>query len=286
MPDKAPAWVVPVMRAGYFARAAVYTVVGALAVTAAIKGGAAQGTTDALADLKSEPWGTPLLFAVGLGLFAYTLWRLVDAWMDLEDYGHDAKGILARAGLTITGLIHAGIGVSVISLALGQGGSGGGGTQSAVQRIMELPYGKWVVAGVGLVTIGAGIYYAYKGIAEKYKEHIRVTRTTRRLDPVLKFGCIAEGAVIGIIGILIVFAGLTANASEAGGLGQALGEIRQVAYGRILLAVVGLGLVAFAVENVIEGVYRVIPRRAGPDVMTMARRAKLEAEGKLDEALA
>ncbi|WP_425099109.1 DUF1206 domain-containing protein [Tropicibacter sp. S64] len=285
MSDKAPAWVTPVMRAGYFARAAVYTVVGGLAVTAAIRGGSAQGTTDALADLKSQPWGSPLLFAIGLGLIAYMVWRLIDAWMDLEDYGTGAKGTIARTGLIVTGLIHAAIGASVIGLALGQSGKDEG-TQGFVQTVLQWPYGTWLVVGVGAATIGAGIYYAYKGFAEKYKEHIRVTRTTRRLDPVLKFGCIAEGVVIGIIGMLIVYAGYTANPEQAGGVGEALGEIRSFAFGRILLAIVGLGLIAFAVENVIEGVYRIIPRRAGSDVMSMARRAKLKAEGKLREVTA
>lgn len=281
MSEKAPGWVVPVMRVGYFARAVVYTVVGGLALTAAIKGGEAEGTTDALADLQGHWWGTPLLWLVAVGLWAYMAWRLIDAWMDLEDYGQEAKGIVARTGLVVTGVIHGAIGVSVAGIALRGGEGDGGGTQSATAKLMQMPYGVWLVGAVGLATIGAGIYYGYKGIAEKYKEHIRVTPTARKLDPVLKFGCIAEGVVIGIIGVLICYAALTADASQAGGVGEALGQIRAAPFGRIMLGVVALGLVAFAVENAVEGLYRVIPRREGSDVMTLARRAKLKAEGKL-----
>ena len=279
MSEKAPAWVVPVMRAGYFARALVYTVVGGLALTAAIRGGEAEGTTDALADLQGRAWGMPLLWLIAVGLWAYMVWRLIDAAMDLEDYGTEAKGIVARTGLVVTGLIHGAIGVSVAGLAL-RGGDGGG-AQSATAKLMEMPYGAWLVGGAGLATIGAGIYYGYKGIAEKYKEHIRVTPTARKLDPVLKFGCIAQGVVIGIIGVLICYAALTADPAQAGGVGEALGQIRAAPFGRILLGVVAVGLVAFALENAVEGLYRVIPRRAGSDVMTLARRAKLKAEGKL-----
>lgn len=285
MPDRAPAWVVPVMRAGYSARAIVYTIVGALAVTAAWQGGQAEGTTDAVAQLRQAPYGQVLMWVVALGLLAYMVWRLIDAIMDLDDYGSGAKGIFARGALVVTGLIHGALGLSVASAAMGGGsGSGGGGTESATQKLMTMPYGVWLVALAGALTLGAGGYYVYKGVAERYKEHIRVTPTTRKLDPVMKFGCIAEGAVVGIIGILILFAAATADPSQAGGVGEALGQIRSVAFGRILLAIVGLGLIAFAVENVVEAIYRVIPRRAGSDVMTLARRARLKAEGKLQAA--
>ncbi|CUH76577.1 DUF1206 domain-containing protein [Tropicibacter naphthalenivorans] len=285
MSDKAPAWVVPVMRAGYSARGVVYTVVGGLALLAAVQGNPAQGTTDALADLRAMPWGFAALWAIAVGLWAYTAWRLIDAFMDLEDYGHDVKGMLARAGLVITGLIHATIGLSVATTAIG-GSASGGGTQSATQKLMALPYGPVLVGLVGIATVGAGIYYAYKGYAETYKDHIRVTPTARKLDPVMKFGCIAEGAVVTIIGTLILIAAWRTDPAQAGGVGEALGEIRSVAYGRILLGVVALGLIGFAVENFVEAAYRIVPRRAGRDVMTLAHRAKLKAQGKLRQATA
>ncbi|APX23757.1 MAG: DUF1206 domain-containing protein [Rhodobacteraceae bacterium] len=284
--NRAPAWVVPVMRAGYAARGAVYTVVGGLALFAAWRGGSAEGTTDALAQLTSVPWGVALLWAIAIGLIAYMVWRLIDAWMDLECYGSEAKGIVARAGQVITGLIHGAIGVSVATTAMNGGGGGESGTQSMTQKLMSMPWGPYLVMAVGIATVGAGIYYAKKGISEDYKKDIRVTPLARKLDPVMKFGLVAEGVVIGIIGATIIYAGFTHNPGEAGGVGTALDKIRSVAYGRVLLGVVALGLIGFAVENFIEAAYRIVPRRAGDDVMTLARRAKLKAEGKLEQATA
>lgn len=280
--EKAPAWVPPVMRTGYFARAAVYTIVGGLAFLAAVQGGEAQGTTDAVADLKGHPGGLVALWLIAVGFWAYMVWRLVDAWLDLDCYGSDAKGFLARVGLVVTGLIHAAIGVSVASIALGDAG-GQDGAQTATQKLMSMPLGIWLVGIVGLLTIGAGAYYIRKGVTEAYKKHIRVTPMARRLDPLMKFGCIAQGVVIGLIGLSIVLAALNADPSQAGGVGEALGQLRAMAFGRVLLAVVGLGLIGFAVENAVEGWYRVLPRYAGPDVMTLAKRAKLKAEGTLRE---
>ncbi|EIE52049.1 DUF1206 domain-containing protein [Salipiger aestuarii] len=282
---KAPAWVVPVMRAGYAARGAVYVIVGGLALSAAVYGGQARGTTGALVTLRGQPWGAALLWVIAIGLIAYMVWRLIDAAMDLECKGSDAKGLAARAGQAVTGVIHGAIGVSVAASAMG-GGGGGGGTQTATQKLMAVPWGPYFVMAAGLVTIGAGIYYAHKGIAEKYKADIRVTPLARKLDPAMKAGLLAEGIVIGIIGALIFYAGLTHDSGQAGGVGAALGEIRSAPYGGILMGVIAAGLVGFGVENFVEAAYRIIPRRSGPDVMTLARRAKLEAEGKLREAAA
>ena len=275
--DTPPSFVVPVMRLGYAARGITYAITGSLALTAALWRGNAEGTTGALATLRAAPWGTALLWVIALGLICYCLWRLICAAYDLEDEGTDAKGLVARAGQTVTGLLHAGIGLSVAGLALGGGSGGGSGAQDWTQRLMALPYGKAVVIAAGLVTICAGIYYAHKGLSEKYKSALRLTPTTRRLNPVMKFGFVAQGGVIGIIGALIVLAGWTADASEAGGVGAALDQLRGVAYGRILLGVTALGLIAFAVENFVEAAYRIVPRCADPEIKTLATRAKDKA---------
>ncbi|MFC3615249.1 DUF1206 domain-containing protein [Lutimaribacter marinistellae] len=287
MSEKAPAWVVPVMRAGYAARAAVYAIVGAIAVLAAWRGGQAEGTGDALAQLRGEPWGMAALWIIAIGLLSYMVWRLIDAFMDLENHGTDAKGLIARTGLVVTGLVHGALGVSAASTAIGSGqGGGGAGTETMVQKLMTMPFGVWLVGAAGLATIGAGIYYAYKGISEKYKQHIVATPTARKLDPVMKFGLVAEGVVVGIIGVMICYAALTSNPDQAGGVGMALEQVRSAPFGRFLLGVIGLGLIGFAVENAVEALYRYVPRRAGDDVMSLARRAKLKAEGKLHEATA
>lgn len=285
MTDRAPDWVIPVMRAGYAARGLVYVTVGGLALAAAFWGGQAQGTQNALADLKSLPFGDLLLWIAGLGLLAYTIWRLIDAAMDLEDYGHDAKGIVARLGQVVTGLIHGAIGVSVIGLAMGGGGQSGSGAENWTAKLMSMPYGPVMVGIVGAGVIGAGIYYAQKGLREKYKENIRVTRTTERLDPLMKAGFVAEGIVVGIIGGFLIYAAFTADPQQAGGVGQALGYVRSLAYGQILFGALAIGLICFAIENWIEAVYRIVPRHAGPDVQSLASRARAKAEAEVRKAV-
>ncbi len=280
MSDTAPDWVVPAKRAGHAARGLVYTLVGGFALYAAIAGGRAQGTESAISEIGQSGWSVALLWIIALGLFAYAAWRWIDAWMDLEDHGTDGKGLVARGGLVVTGLIHAVLGVSVARIALGaaSGGGGGGGTQTMTQKLMQLPYGQWLVGLAALCVIGAGIYYVQKGLRGKYREDIRITPVTRTLDPVLKAGFVAQGIVVGIIGLLILYAALSADPSQAGGVGEALSQIRQASYGGILFFLISLGLLAFALENYVEAIYGFVPRHAGPDIRTLAERARDKTE--------
>lgn len=276
--QEAPRWVVPVMRFGYAARGVVYIIVGVLAVLAAWRGGQAEGTAGALKSLRDEPWGVPALWVIGIGLFAYAIWRLVDAWLDLEDCGHGFKGVIARIGQTVTGLIHAGLGVEALRLGMGSGGSGGSeGSRSLASRLLETQNGPTIMMIIGVITIGAGGYYAYKGIAEKYKEHIRCTATTERLDPAIKAGLVAHGIVIALVGVFLFYAGLNTDPGQAGGVGKAFATVRAQPFGRILLGLLGLGMLGFALYCFVEAIYRVVARLAGDDVTTLASKAKGKA---------
>lgn len=288
MADRAPAWVVPVMRAGYSARGIVYVLVGFIALHAAWRGGQAEGAQGALASLKDVGWGTAILWAVAIGLFCYAAWRLIDAWLDLDRHGAEAKGIVARAGLVVTGLVHAALGIYTIHLvtAGGDGGSasGGGGQERWTAWLLSQPFGRWIVIAIGLAVIGAGVYYGYKGIAEKYKERLRYTPMVERLDPACKFGLVAHGIVIAIIGVFLLWAGWTSDPSNAGGLAQAFEAVRQASFGRILLGLLALGMIGFAIECFIEAAYRIVPARAGTDATTLASRARAGAARARAEA--
>ncbi len=190
-----------IMRAGYGARGVIYVLIGGLALFAALRGGNAEGTQGALATLQNEPMGQTALWAIAVGLGAYMIWRLVDAAMDLEDHGTDAKGIFARLAIASTGVIHGGIGVSVAGLAMGGGSGGDSGAQDWTAKLMQMPMGPTLVAIAAAVVIGAGGYYAYKGLTGKYREHLSNAAFTRKIQPVLTFGLVVHGVMWGIAGL-------------------------------------------------------------------------------------
>lgn len=269
MADKSHEGLKWVMRAGYGARGVIYTLVGGLALLAAFKSTQASSTKDALAALRDEPYGVPMLFAIGIGLLAYLVWRVTAGIKDVEDHGTDSEGVIARLGQITTGLIHGGIGVSVLALAMSGKNSGGSSAQDWTQKLMSMPMGRYIVAAIALILLGAGIYYAYKGWSGKYKSHLARTHFTESIDPVLTIGLVIYGAMLALVASSLGYAALTANPEQAGGLGEALQSLRGMAFGRFLLGGAGLGLIGFAVYNFVEAGYRVVPKISGPDIRTL-----------------
>lgn len=265
--DRAPGWVVPVMRAGYGARGVVYALVGGLAVLAAWHGRHAEGTASALQSLKDRDWGMAALALIAIGMFCYAAWRAIDSVMDLEEYGNDLRGLISRGGLMTTGLIHALVGVYVLALLAGSAAASGDGegAESLTRMVMVQPFGRYLVGVAGLCTMGAGAYYAHKGWSGAFREKLHLTEVSRRLNGVMAFGLYAHAVVVALIGGFLFWAAWTYDPSQAGGLSQAFGTIRQAAFGQVMLGIVALGLVAFAVFCFVNAVYRIVPARVDAD---------------------
>jgi hypothetical protein len=90
-------WVEKLARFGYAAKGVVYAVIGILALQLALgQGGEATGPEGALSTIGQQPFGRALLAIMAAGLLAYALWRLVQAAVDPEHKGTDAKGLGQR----------------------------------------------------------------------------------------------------------------------------------------------------------------------------------------------
>ncbi len=279
---QAPDWVVPMMRAGYSARGLVYLILGGLTVSAAFSGGNTEGTKGAIETLRGAPFGQILLWLVALGFMCYAVWRFIAAYYDLENRGGDEEGMAKRLGLVVTGVIHLALGLGIAALTLGIGGGsggGGGGASNWTAKVLQMPGGKWIVGIAALGIIGAGIHYVLKGWQKKYQRYIESNEKTRKLQPLLRWGFVSYGIVLGIVGVFLLFAAIYSDPSSAKGIGGALEYIRGLPGGRFLLGIIALGIIGFGVENLVEARYRVVPNTGySQDVSTMAQRAKAKAK--------
>jgi hypothetical protein len=249
-------------RSGYAARGIIYVIVGYFAILAAFGGGGQ--TTDskgALQSLLGEPFGHVLLGVIGVGLIGYSLWRLIQGIMDTDGHGTGAKGIAIRGGLLVSAVTHIILAVFAFSLIFGGGGGGGGsggdGTQDWTAWLMQQPYGRWLVALVGVAVVGAGMAHIVKGVKAKFEKYLRMDR--QKLDtarPICRFGLIARGVVFIIIGGFFLIAAWQFDPSEARGLGGVLQTLQEQSYGWILLGLIAIGLVAFGIYSLIEAIWR------------------------------
>ena len=268
------AWAVPIMRTGYAGRGLVYLVVAGLSLWSVVSGGQAEGTKSTLQSLDGAT-GFAVIFAIATGMFAYAIWRAVDSFWDLEAYGSGAKGVVARFGMLVTGLIHGAIGalaVTVLGVA-----SSGSSSKELLNQFLQTTAGVWVVGVIGLATMGTGFYYFYKAASQSYREHLEANHFTMHWNPLLRVGVAAQGVVVLIIGGLIAYAAISANASSAGGIDAAFEWLHQQAYGRVLVGLLCAGLLMFSLFCFVNAVYRIVPKAADPSVESVARKVKAMA---------
>ncbi|HEX7153293.1 MAG TPA: DUF1206 domain-containing protein [Thermoanaerobaculia bacterium] len=253
-------WIEGLARAGYASKGMVYAIMGFIALR-----GAAADHRSAFNWILEKPFGRTMLAAMAVGLLGYAFWRAGSAVADWERRGNDAKGYAIRIGSLFRGMLYAGFALEVIRLALHKG-SGGKGSDASAQhwtaRAMDAPFGRWLVAGAGLALIGYGIYQLINAWKAKLSNQLRLgemkAATRRRVVIASRFGIAARGVVFGIIGISVLMAGLHHNSGEARGTSGALRQLSSQPFGSALLAIIGLGLIAYGVYAFVNARYRVI----------------------------
>jgi multisubunit Na+/H+ antiporter MnhC subunit len=254
-------WVEKLARFGFVAKGSVYAVVGLLAAQTAFgAGGKKTDTQGALQTIVTQPFGKFLLGLVAIGLLGYALWRLVEAIMDPENKGTDAKGIIQRLGYAGNGLIYAALALTAVKILMGTGGGSSNTQRDGTARLLAQPFGQWLVGTIGAIVIGVGFYQFYEAYTAKFRqkfklhemsetEKIWATRSGR-------FGLAARGVVFSIIGFFLIQAARQANPNQTKGLGGALEALAQQPYGPWLLGLVAIGLIAYGFYYIAQGRYR------------------------------
>lgn len=256
-------WIERFARVGFAAKAVLYTVIGVLALKAAMgDGGRTTGSKGALTTLLSQDFGPVILIVIAAGLFGYAAWRIAESLLDPERRGHGPKGLAIRSGFAARGLLHAALGVQAVRLAIGSGGAGDQATEEWTARALEAPFGPTLVIAAGLGVAGYGLYQLYRAVIAKLSKQLDLSKLSREtgswLIKVCRIGIGARGIVFAVIGGYLVRAGVVDNANQAASTGEALGAIGRQPFGPWLLAAVAIGLIAYAAYEVVQARYRVI----------------------------
>lgn len=257
-------WIEKLARAGYFARGVVYVIVAWIALQAALGNRRTAGPEGALTEVFRQPYGKALLIALAVGLAGYALWRFVQALLDPEHKGTDAKGLVSRVGYVLTGIIHTLLTLAAVRMALGSGGPGGGESEARERTgmLMEQPAGPWLVGLVGLGLAAYGLYQFYRAFKTKLGKRLDLSRMGPRARetfvPAARAGLAARGVIFVLIGSFIVRAAASTDPGEARGLGGALESVRDAPYGTWLLGLVALGLAGYGIFEMVKARYRII----------------------------
>ncbi len=246
-------------RLGYASIGIVYMIVGGFAVRAGVeRRSSTGGQKDAFAFILQQPFGRLLLGVIAAGLIGYVLWRFVSAVTDSEHRGDDVQGLGIRAAGIFRGLVYSAMALEVMRMiARNSGGAGGSDHQAAhwTARLMQQPFGRWLVALAGLGVVSYGAYQLYAAWDSKLSKRISLgemdARVRGKVIAVSHFGIGARGLVFIMIGGSLGLAALRHNAETAHGTAGALRELPPP-----LLIVAGFGLAAYGVYALVNAKYR------------------------------
>ncbi|WP_163543142.1 DUF1206 domain-containing protein [Occultella kanbiaonis] len=236
----------PVVRAGarvgYAASGVLHLLIGWLALQIAWtdwSGPADQ--SGAFAQLGSTPLGAILLWVVTAGFALLGLWQLTE----LVGPG-DAKDKVGNLGKGVMYLALAGT-----ALRIAAGGAATDGdeqTSDMTAALMAQPFGRILVAVVGAVVVGVGIYHIVKGARMTFLADLRV-RPGRLFRELGQLGYVGKGVALTIVGGLFVLAAVKADPEEAQGLDGALRSLQQLPQGVFVLTIVAFGIAFYGLYS-------------------------------------
>ena len=247
-----------VVRLGLVAYGVVHILVAWLALQVAFgdldgDGVGKADKTGALQSLSANAGGDVLLWLIAFGLGVSALWQLFEAIT-----GEKTALRLMNAGEAV---LFGYLAFSAGKLAAGSPASSTDKAQlGIIGSLLNQSWGKPVVIIIGLLIVVAGLFVIRHGFTKRFAEEHDTAGAGRQVrTTVLKLGQVgysALGAAYGIAGALVVVAAVKSQPAKATGLDVALKTLAAQQYGTLLLALVAVGLAAFAVFTFFDARYR------------------------------
>ncbi|MDY6782913.1 MAG: DUF1206 domain-containing protein [Cyanobacteriota bacterium] len=250
------------VRLGYLTKGIIYGLIGLLAAIAAFTTeGKATGSSGMLKTIAAQPFGKILLVGICIGLLGYALWRFIETFLDPENKGSDAKGIGNRIGYLSSGLAYCSLAFQAGWLVLGRGGGGSGDSaEDWTAYVLEKPFGRWLVGLGGAIAIGVGLYMFYQAYKTKFRKRLNLSELhpnqAKWIVQVCRFGVAARGFVFSTIGFFLLEAAYQYDPEKARSLDGILHTVARQPFGKFLLALVALGLVAYGIYMIVQARYR------------------------------
>lgn len=246
-----------VARLGYASKAAIYAIVGVLAIlTAANRGGRITDTSGALRVVLRQPFGQILLAVLAVGLFGYAVWRVLDAVADPDHQGTSFKGLVVRIGNAIRGCIYGALGIDAIQLLRGVSGSRRDEAQMWTARILDLPFGDWALGVAGAIVGAYGLSELIVSLRGKHDAKVNLSSIAAQFRPAVvkisRFGVGVRGGLIATLGVFLVRAAVRHDPSEAAGSRESMLRLGGLVDGRWFLALIAAGVLAYAVDQAVH----------------------------------
>lgn len=247
--------------AGHITKGVIYLLIGVFALATLIGASSGGNGPKAVIDwVGTNPFGQVLLGLVGLGLAAYATWRFYLFTEDPDNEDDGKKGKVKRLGWAVSAVSYGALSVYAFQNLFGSGGSKGT-KEDLIARLLDQSWGDIVVAAIGLIVVGVGVYQLYRAVTDKHMEDINHQRLGEEQEEVVRnsgrIGLAARFVVYGIMGGFLVRTALSSDADQFKGIGESLSYLENGTWGTALLAVTGAGLLAYGFFMMVKARYGV-----------------------------
>jgi hypothetical protein len=245
---------ITLVRLGYAARGLVYILLGYLALSTASE--AREGASSAFDYLQEVPFGSAFLWIVALGLLAYSTFKFLSAFANIEHRESNTKGILKRAGDAASGIAHLFLAYAAYQFATGsKHAASGGQSQEMAGSVMDWALGPVAIGLVGLGFFVGAFVQAKSTLTADFMKHI-AGRAPNGVEAVGRAGSAARAVVFALIGWSLVESAWLVQSDKVKGLGEAIVALRD---NGSIYTLVAVGLLLFGVFSLVMARYRVLP---------------------------
>ena len=248
-----------IARTGYIAKGVIYAVTGSLTLMAAIKfGGEKAGKEEVLAFIEKQQLGSSLLILLAIGLLCYAIWRFAQALVDPQSKnGGKSKNKGQRLALFVSGISYAGLsGLSVL-----RAGGTPSGSSIKHSNILTTEKGLWILAGVGLIFAGRGIYQITRLFKTNFNRKFDLeSMTDEKKRKIIKntayMGMISRAIIFLIIGFFALKAAITTDLTEIKNTSEVFHFIETSTWGSFQLGMISIGFLGYSMYMFLSAKYR------------------------------
>jgi len=156
----------------------------------------------------------------------------------------------------IRGIVYGALGLEAFRLVRGLRRSKGNEAELWTARVMDLPFGEWLVGLAGLIIAVYGVAQVIDSLKPGMDRSVDLAAIPRQFRSaavnVSRFGVGARGVIIAAAGAFLFRAALERNPSRAAGTRESIVQLAGVVNGRWVLAAIGAGLLAYSIDQVIH----------------------------------
>lgn len=257
-------WIAGYARFGYGAKGIIYGGTGVLALLAAfdLTSGEVTGSTGVLKTIAVQPLGRALVTIVAASLMGYVVWRFIQAFWDPEHSGNDFSDIVRRIGYGCSGLVYASIAYSVVEILTDEPSKAEKGIEDWAYTVMTRPLGRVLVGAGGLLFFGIGCYYFYRAVKAEFRKRFKrhkMSDTAKIWASIVgRVGIAARGVVYVLVGSYAMGAAWQFEPELIKTTEEALALFDDNPTDEWILAVLGIGFVAYGIHMGFQAIYRSI----------------------------